>query len=223
MKAILYTSIPYLEAYMEESIRVANTSPRLIRKKKKKTLLLIEATADRLEGQLIFGTLPGWWLGEEPERQMSPNAPLEMWKRILSEVGFTGVDFDVPDYEEPDFQSARVMLSRATTTVQCPFSIVVPASQQPSGEQTAWLRDVSDAIASFTGKSPSIVSLEDVESWPDTICIFTAEMEAPFVDRMDETAFHQLKKLLNQSSGLVCLAAVASSMHQSLPLARLMV
>lgn len=70
------------------------------------TLLLIEATADRLEGQLIFGTLPGWWYGKEPERQMSPNASLEMWKRILSEVGFTGVDFDVPDYEEPDFHRA---------------------------------------------------------------------------------------------------------------------
>jgi acyl transferase domain-containing protein len=170
------------------------------------TLLLIEATADRLEGQLIFGTLPGWWLGEEPERQMSPNAPLEMWKRVLSEVGFTGVDFDVPDYEEPDFQSARVMLSRATTTVQCPFSIVVPPSQQPSGERTAWLREVSDAIASLTGKSPSIVSLEDVEAWQDTVCIFTAEMEAPFVDGMDETAFEQLKKLLTQSSGLVWLS-----------------
>lgn len=31
MQAILSTSIPYLEAYMEESIRFANTSPRLVR------------------------------------------------------------------------------------------------------------------------------------------------------------------------------------------------
>ncbi|KAI8965514.1 putative cytochrome P450 oxidoreductase [Daldinia sp. FL1419] len=31
VKAILYTSIPYLDAYMEESIRAANTSPRLVR------------------------------------------------------------------------------------------------------------------------------------------------------------------------------------------------
>jgi NADPH:quinone reductase-like Zn-dependent oxidoreductase/SAM-dependent methyltransferase len=176
------------------------------------TLLLIEATADRLEGQLIFGTLPGWWFGEEPERQMSPNAPLEMWKRVLLETGFTGVDFDVPDYEEPDFQSARVMLSRASTTVQCPFSIVLPPSQQPSGgpgkrpEREAWLRDVSNAITSLTGKSPAIVSLENVEAWQDTVCIFTAEMEGPFVDGMDATTFDQLKKLLNHSSGLLWLS-----------------
>jgi cytochrome P450 len=32
LKAILSTSIPYLEAYMEESMRVANTSPRLVRR-----------------------------------------------------------------------------------------------------------------------------------------------------------------------------------------------
>ncbi|KAK8079180.1 hypothetical protein PG994_002987 [Apiospora phragmitis] len=171
------------------------------------TLLLIEATADRLEGQLIFGTLPGWWLGEEPERQMSPNAPLEMWKRVLSEVGFTGVDFDVPDYEEPAFQSARVMLSRAKTAVQCPFSIVVPPQkQQSSAEQMTWLHQASNAIASLTGKPPLIVSLEDVDEWQETVCIFTAEMEAPFIDGIDETAFEQLKKLLNQSAGLVWLS-----------------
>ncbi|KAK7959439.1 Compactin diketide synthase [Apiospora aurea] len=170
------------------------------------TLLLIEATADRLEGQLIFGTLPGWWLGEEPERQMSPNAPLEMWKRVLGEVGFTGVDFDVPDYEEPAFQSARVMLSRAKTNVQSPFSIVVPPKHEASAEETAWLHRASNAIASLTGKPPLIVSLEDVDAWQDTVCIFTAEMETPFVDGIDETAFEQLKKLLNQSAGLVWLS-----------------
>jgi hypothetical protein len=41
-------------------------------------LLLIKATADRLEGQLIFRTLLGWWLREEPERQKSPNALLKI-------------------------------------------------------------------------------------------------------------------------------------------------
>ncbi|KAF7532113.1 hypothetical protein G7054_g8247 [Neopestalotiopsis clavispora] len=170
------------------------------------TLLLIEATADRLEGQLIFGTLPGWWLGEEPERQMSPNAPLDMWKRVLSEVGFTGVDFDVPDYEEPDFQSARIMVSRATTTVQSSFSIVVPSNQQVTEGQSSWLADLSNAIASLTGKAPSIASLDDTETWQNTVCIFTGEMETPFVDGMDTVAFQQLKKLLNQCSGLVWLS-----------------
>jgi acyl transferase domain-containing protein/NADPH:quinone reductase-like Zn-dependent oxidoreductase len=170
------------------------------------TLLLIEATADRLEGQLIFGTLPGWWLGEEPERQNSPNAPLDMWKRVLLETGFTGVDFDIPDYEEPDFQSARVMLSRASTTVQCPFSIVLPPRQQHSEQRNTWLQDLSDSIQSCTGISPSVVSLENVEAWQDTVCIFTAEMEGPFVTELDETTFNQLKALLNHSSGLLWLS-----------------
>lgn len=32
LQAIISTSIPYLDAYMEESLRVANTSPRLVRR-----------------------------------------------------------------------------------------------------------------------------------------------------------------------------------------------
>ncbi|KAJ4296095.1 hypothetical protein N0V88_004797 [Collariella sp. IMI 366227] len=171
------------------------------------TLLLIEATADRLEGQLIFGTLPGWWLGEEPERQTSPNAPLEMWDRVLRETGFTGVDFDVPDYEEPDFQSARVMLARASTTARGPFTIVLPPGRPAHNSgRDQWLSQLVDAIHDLTSTAPLVASLDDVEAWQDTICIFTAEMERPFVDGIDEVSFEKLRKLLISSSGLLWLS-----------------
>ncbi|KAK1621871.1 hypothetical protein BDP81DRAFT_411731 [Colletotrichum phormii] len=56
------------------------------------TLLMIETTQDRLDIQLIFGTVPGWWLSEEPERNMSPNVSLQVWDRALKETGFSGID-----------------------------------------------------------------------------------------------------------------------------------
>lgn len=168
------------------------------------TLLLIEATADRLEGQLIFGTLPGWWLGEEPERQTSPNASLDMWKQVLSETGFTGVDFDVPDYQEPEYQSARVMLSRASTTIKAPISIV--QANDENADSTKWASQLADTIHSHTGITPSVVRLRDIELWRETTCIFTAEMEGPLVDRLTATAFTDLQKLLISSSGLLWLS-----------------
>ncbi|KAM5483533.1 Type I Iterative PKS [Microsporum canis] len=131
------------------------------------TLLLIEATADRLEGQLIFGTLPGWWLGEEPERQNSPNAPLEMWDRVLRDTGFTGVDFEISDYDEPEYQSARVMLSRTATTVQVPISIVV--EDKMAQEPQEWLTELSEAVRDKTGVLPKVVDLGDVDSFKDTL------------------------------------------------------
>jgi NADPH:quinone reductase-like Zn-dependent oxidoreductase/malonyl CoA-acyl carrier protein transacylase/SAM-dependent methyltransferase len=173
------------------------------------TLLLIEATADRLPTQLIFGTLPGWWLGVEPERQTSPNAPLDMWDGVLREVGFTGVDLEVPDYEEPEFQSSRVMSSRALTTVQERFSIVLPPGQEAvngPAERQQWLSQLAETIQAQIGVVPSIVSLDDVQSWQETICIFTAEMERPFVDGLDADAFENQRKLLLNSAGLLWLS-----------------
>lgn len=160
-------------------------------------LLLIEATADRLEGQLIFGTLPGWWLGEEPERQSSPNAPLEMWDRVLRETGFTGVDFEISDYEEPDYQSARVMLSSASTTLTKPVSILLPGNASLLDPPLQdWLSELGKAIEHLTGTTASVDNLNDFTPQPETIYVFVAEMERPFVDGMDAVAFDQLKKVL---------------------------
>jgi acyl transferase domain-containing protein/NADPH:quinone reductase-like Zn-dependent oxidoreductase/ubiquinone/menaquinone biosynthesis C-methylase UbiE len=170
------------------------------------TLLLVEATTDRLDIQMIFGTLPGWWLAEEPERQMSPNVSLGMWDRVLRETGFTGVDFDVPDYDENEFQGHHVLLSRASTTVQGHFSIVLPSGQSVQPERETWLSRLRDAICELTGEIPSIVSLDDVQAWQNTVCIFVGEMESPIVDGMDEATFGKLKELLLSSSGLLWLS-----------------
>jgi SAM-dependent methyltransferase len=35
-------------------------------------LILLETTKDALDMQVVFGALPGWWLGEEDERRTSP-------------------------------------------------------------------------------------------------------------------------------------------------------
>lgn len=168
------------------------------------TLLLIEATADRLEGQLIFGTLPGWWLGEEPERQNSPNASLEMWDRVLRETGFTGIDFEISDYEEPEFQSARVMLSRNVAKVQEPISIVVEDEATLSTQP--WLSDLVEAIQVRIGVAPKVVALDNVNAFKNTVCIMTVEMKNAFVDGMDETKFEKLKELFNHCNGLLWLS-----------------
>ncbi len=79
------------------------------------TLVMLECTQDRLDSQLVFGTLPGWWLGEEPGRFMSPNASLATWDRVLRNTGFRGVEFDIADCEDPRYQSLSIIVSTATT------------------------------------------------------------------------------------------------------------
>lgn len=44
----------------------------------------------------IFGPLPGWWLGWDEGRDLSPFINLDEWDVVLKETGFSGLDCIVP-------------------------------------------------------------------------------------------------------------------------------
>lgn len=48
----------------------------------------------------IFGTLPGWWLGAESGRTLSPHVSPEEWGQLLRSTGFSGVDSKPPEVFE---------------------------------------------------------------------------------------------------------------------------
>ncbi|KAI1502213.1 hypothetical protein F5X99DRAFT_427602 [Biscogniauxia marginata] len=166
-------------------------------------LVLIEATQDRLDTQIIFGTLPGWWLSEEPFRKHSPNVSLKVWDEVLKDTGFSGVDFDIGDCEESQFQSCSVILSSATATPSYPFpiSIVHAASYSPP-----WVAQLAEAIRDETGASPTVEGLDELKSVQDKFFIFTAEMNAPFLDGIDSGSFYKLQNLLVNSRGVLWLS-----------------
>ncbi|KAF3765311.1 hypothetical protein M406DRAFT_256096 [Cryphonectria parasitica EP155] len=47
-------------------------------------------------GGFIFGTLPGWWLGAETGRPLSPFVSTSEWERLLKVSGFAGIDSTAP-------------------------------------------------------------------------------------------------------------------------------
>ena len=166
-------------------------------------LLLIETTQDRLDMQLIFGTLPGWWLSEEPFRKHSPNASLKVWQDVLEATGFTGVDFDIGDCEQAKLQCSSVILTSATTNPFCPslISIVVTSPHSQS-----WVTQLAETVEHQTSILPTIEAFDEVTSFQDKICIFTAEMKAPFVERMDRASFDRLQNLLVNCRGVLWLS-----------------
>ena len=166
-------------------------------------LLLIETTQDRLEVHLVFGTLPGWWLSEEPFREYSPNVSLDVWQDVLQATGFTGVDFDIGDCEQAQLQSSSVILASATSTqsFHSPISIV---STSPLSQ--SWVTQLAETIKHQTNISPSIEAFDEVTSVQDKIFIFTAEMETPFVDEMDKASFEKLRNILVNCRGVLWLS-----------------
>lgn len=137
----------------------------------------------------------------------SPNASVEKWDQVLRETGFGGIDFDIYDYEEVEFQSASTIMATAIATkgqdIEGPVIIVHDGKTSAS---EPWLTQLCDQIETKTGIVPSIESLESIDAH-DKICVFTTELERPFLDGIDESSFERMRNLLINSRGVLWLSA----------------
>ncbi|KAL3417500.1 beta-ketoacyl synthase domain-containing protein [Phlyctema vagabunda] len=61
-------------------------------------LLLLELTnSSPLRSSMIFGGLPGWWLGVDDGRKLAPLVSPKGWHSVLRKAGFAGVDAITPE------------------------------------------------------------------------------------------------------------------------------
>ncbi|KAJ5142438.1 Acyl transferase/acyl hydrolase/lysophospholipase [Penicillium bovifimosum] len=73
-------------------------------------LAMLEVTdPDVMRFGLVLGGLPGWWLGYEEGRTLSPCVSEEKWEGIMQKAGFSGLDALVP----------------SSTVSHLPFSVMV--------------------------------------------------------------------------------------------------
>jgi NADPH:quinone reductase-like Zn-dependent oxidoreductase/SAM-dependent methyltransferase len=169
-------------------------------------LLLVETTRDTVDGHLIFGTLPGWWLSQEPERQYSPNMSLQTWEPILKDAGFTGIDLDIWDCEDEEHRAMSVILSTAipqeSPEYDTKVTLVYDKAQQPP---TNWLQGLAKNIESVTGRTPKVTDLKklDIE---DELCIFLSGLDGT-PQKLDESNFDSIKTLATRSKGLLWVTA----------------
>ena len=172
-------------------------------------LIMVETTQDAVDVQLVFGTLPGWWLSKEPERKYSPNMPLSMWERVLSESGFSGLDFEVHDSEDPDNYLMSVIMT--TAKVESPPSLPQSTSIVYSGAPppSDWLATLSRSISDVTSTTTKVESLDGLDA-SGKICIFVSEIDEPLLDNMSSSSFDAVKSLLNNADGVLWLSRGAT-------------
>lgn len=77
-------------------------------------LCLIEVTQPSIYANLVFGTLPGWWLGAAGDgRTESPLLSIDEWSTTLRDNFFSGIDLSLPDSSQDQDHRYSAILSTA--------------------------------------------------------------------------------------------------------------
>ncbi|KAL9088429.1 MAG: hypothetical protein Q9165_006153 [Trypethelium subeluteriae] len=186
--------------------RNINTTLENIRKLLKPggKLVLLETT-NPIRSGFIWGTLPGWWLGEEEARRWSPCISEEQWHQALLATGFSGVDFELPDYEAELCHEMSVLVSTAveekSLSPEVKIKIVIDPDSEIQRKVANCLTEKDDVAADaaiFSSKD-----LPAISPCPDDLLIFLIEIGEPFLFNISEKDFNWLRDNLQKSRQIV--------------------
>jgi hybrid polyketide synthase/nonribosomal peptide synthetase ACE1 len=185
-------------------------------------LLLLENTASSLSTEFIFGMLPGWWLGADEGRKLTPLIDQARWHELLLQAGFSGVDVVARDVaEHPRYHTYSVMVSQAiddhvaflreplnTTTgitITKLRSIVVIGSTQPTAMSLA--RNVANLVCPFAEKVSVLQSVDHAydQFHPDSAVICLAELVEPVLRNVSQRTLSALQNILCKSTHVLWL------------------
>ncbi|OHW95298.1 polyketide synthase [Colletotrichum incanum] len=145
----------------------------------------------------IFGTLPGWWLGADDNREWEPYVPVSRWDRELKSAGFTGVETAVYDDEQPfhfsvTMVSRKLDISRKEALKSHSLTIL---SEKPN---VAPSRSLFDYMCQ-EGWEVTICGMDQVDKLQeDTDIICCLDLEAGFMENLTEQSFHQFQRLIKR-------------------------
>ncbi|KAK2603556.1 hypothetical protein QQS21_004236 [Conoideocrella luteorostrata] len=165
----------------------------------------------------IFGPLPGWWLGRDEGRILSPHVSTPQWDRLLRKSGFSGIDTKAPDEWEQvlgvclfssQAVNGHVTFLRsplfAPNFEHCPkierLTIVGGKTThiaQLVTEASALLKPYADEIRVFT-------SLADVDhDAPNAFMVSLADLDKPVFQNMTERDFVPFRRIFQEEKTLL--------------------
>ncbi|PYI24538.1 putative polyketide synthase [Aspergillus violaceofuscus CBS 115571] len=175
-------------------------------------LLLMEITRDEIDLQMIFGTLPGWWLGEEAERQSSPSLTVPEWHRAFHETGFSG-ELELNDCEDEYFYAFSVLMASAVFPEPATYpSFTIVYKEMPPAN---WLNKLVESLESLTTFRPDVHQLGAFDAKGRT-CLFLGEMHEALLDNPSIADFGFIQSLLIQAAGVLWVAR-GSTIHCERP------
>ena len=182
-------------------------------------LILIEVTGDLLRMPFLMGGLPGWWLGADEGRRLSPGVSPVKWDELLRATGFSGVDNIVHDMPDSVRHSCSVIVSQAVdekfNLLRDPLSSIemIPIEENVLiiGGKTLpvvrKIRDLEKRLYAWKDRITVVSSLDNLNGRhltprPSVICLI--ELDKPlFSDPMTLNRIVTLQDLFSQGTNVL--------------------
>lgn len=171
-------------------------------------LIMQEGTRqDFLWYPLVFGQLPGWWLGNEPIRQWCPYIPASEWNKSLTECGFSGINIEYPSSANEDLTWQSILVSTATPLLnKLPEEIIILSyDTSVTADTIKILRQMFPRIDDRPKVNVMTPSELDNVCSPNAIYISLVDLERPLLYEIDESEFEALKKTMMECNRLLWL------------------
>jgi NADPH:quinone reductase-like Zn-dependent oxidoreductase len=205
-----------LAAQVFREARCRDTAMRHVRKLLKDTgkLFLLEAAMETPEVQLIFGTLPRWWISEDTDRSLSHTRSSECRDMCLRDSGFTGTDAHIWDCEDGEQQFLSCILSSVEAYRQPELeksaTLLYHAAKPPS----EWVDKLIHHFSKYL--NVSLVTEELSKVAPEgKVCILLSGLGDP-APPFNEAAFENVRRIINHCKGLLWVTK-GSAIHCEIP------
>ncbi|KAF2637935.1 ketoacyl-synt-domain-containing protein [Massarina eburnea CBS 473.64] len=181
--------------------------------KKGGKLVLFEITANQWLPQIMFGTLPGWWLGNDEYRTAGPCIPHEAWNTVLQKNGFSGTDIVLHDSNDAECRMCSVMVATAVSdelvSMRGPaISIIIGATDSAAFVFATKLRkELGNTIADVEVLALQQASTRDLSN---RVVLSLLEFTDPFLATVDETNFTALQTLLIRAANVLWVRSTGS-------------
>ncbi|KAL8631914.1 hypothetical protein Q9189_002390 [Teloschistes chrysophthalmus] len=166
-------------------------------------VLIGEITARTLANTLIFGTLPGWWLGEEPERQDRPFLTEPEWDRILGQSGFGGLDCPLQiNHEGPSLASVMIATAKLEQKTSAPemMSLISPHPQSQVS--------LTDSLREIIAGKPSVENIFEVDL-EDKYAVVISLNDTVWLD-LDAQGLERMQGIFRSARGILWVVRGAS-------------
>ncbi|KAK7750074.1 putative Hybrid PKS-NRPS biosynthetic cluster [Diatrype stigma] len=181
-------------------------------------IIPLEITSETLWIQLIFSTLPGWWLGKDEGRIDHPTISVEEWHDILLNTGFSGIESCCRDNEDesrytlsvftsqavdPTVNVLRDPLANAHGTIRIENLVIVSGKEMASLDGAM---EIQRLLSPFASNTAVVTGLEEdqllnLQLGSAVICL--SDLEEPTFQRMTAEKFKGVQRIFDNAKRIV--------------------